>query len=101
MSKDKTYHIITIGCQMNKNDSERIASYLEALGYVWTDKSSAADIVVTTTCGVRQSAEDRVYGLLPKIKKDNPNSKIVLTGCLSGRADVQERLKEIVDVWLP
>jgi tRNA-2-methylthio-N6-dimethylallyladenosine synthase len=50
---------------------------------------------------VRQTAEDRVYGLIPKIKEDNPEVKVILTGCLSGRKDVQRRLKKYVDIWLP
>jgi len=98
---NKKYHIITIGCQMNKSDSERIGSYLENLGYVWSSNKSLADLVVITTCGVRQSAEDRVYGLIPAIKKENKSVKIILTGCLSERPDVKERLTNQVDIWLP
>ena len=86
---------------MNVSDSERLAGYLEGLGFVWTDKRDKADVVITTTCGVRQSAEDRVYGLVPKIKKENPKSITIVTGCLAGREDVQKRLKESVDIWLP
>lgn len=86
---------------MNKSDSERIANYLEGIGYMSTSLEKEADLVVITTCGVRQSAEDRVYGLIPKIKKNNPSTKVILTGCLSGREDVQERLKSYVDIWLP
>ncbi len=96
-----TYNIITIGCQMNKSDSERIAGYLEKHGYQGSDNREEADLVVVNTCGVRQSAEDRAYGLIPKIKKENPKAKIVLTGCLSERKDVQKRLKGKVDIWLP
>lgn len=97
----KFYHIITIGCQMNVSDSERVANYLENLGYKKIENKDKADVVVLTTCGVRQSAEDRIYGFIPDIKKANPKVRIVLTGCLSGRADVQKRLKEEVDIWLP
>ncbi len=100
-SMEKTYHIITIGCQMNKSDSERIANYLESLGYSWTDERERADVVVTTTCGVRQSAEDRIYGLVPRIKRSNPKGRIILTGCLSRREDVRRRLEEYVDIWMP
>ncbi|MEA3272723.1 MAG: tRNA (N6-isopentenyl adenosine(37)-C2)-methylthiotransferase MiaB, partial [Patescibacteria group bacterium] len=99
--KNKTYNIITIGCQMNKSDSERIAGYLENLGYKWFDDRNKADLVVVNTCGVRQSAEDRVYGIIPRIKKKNPKTKIILTGCLSERKDVQKRLMDKVDLWLP
>ncbi|MDO8593187.1 MAG: MiaB/RimO family radical SAM methylthiotransferase [bacterium] len=95
-----TYYIITIGCQMNKSDSERLASALERQGYKLCGDKYAADLVVINTCGVRQSAEDRVYGLLPRIKAENPACKIVLTGCLAGREDVKKRLKGCVDEWM-
>lgn len=97
----KTYHIITIGCQMNRSDSERLASFLEDLGYAETAERQSADLVIINTCGVRQSAEDRIYGLIPRIKKEHKGVKVVVTGCLSGRPDVQSRLKEEVDFWLP
>lgn len=99
--KKSFYYIITIGCQMNIADSERFAAKLEQLGYVLAEKRSQADLVVVTTCGVRQSAEDRIYGLIPRIKKDNPKTKVIVTGCLAYRQDVQRRLKGYVDFWLP
>ena len=101
MYMNKTYNIIVIGCQMNKSDSERISAYLADLGYIKKDDKYDSDLVVITTCGVRQSAEDRVYGIVPSIKEKNPKSSIILTGCLSKRIDVQKRLKHLVDIWLP
>ncbi len=97
---DKKYHIITIGCQMNKSDSERMASYLENIGYTFTPNESQTDLMVLTTCGIRQSAEDRIYGLIPKIKKNNPKTKIILTGCLSEREDVKRRVNKYVDIQM-
>ncbi len=97
----KTYHIITIGCQMNKSDSERLASTLEKRGLKRTDNKYRSDLVVVNTCGVRQMSEDRIYGLIPGIKKANRKAKIILTGCLVNRKDVRRRLKKYVDVWLP
>lgn len=99
--KNKTYHIVTIGCQMNKNDSERIASYLEDLGFVYLEDKESSDLVIVTTCGVRKSAESRIYGLIPRLKQKNPDNTIILTGCLQGREDVKERLKKSVDIWMP
>ena len=92
--KYKTYNIITIGCQMNKSDSERIAAYFEGQGMREESDKYRADVVVLTTCGVRQSAEDRVYGFVPRIKKENPSCFLILTGCLSERDDVKKRLKD-------
>lgn len=99
--RKNTYNIITIGCQMNKSDSERISSYLEARGLSHIKKREEAEIIVINTCGVRQSAEDRIYGLIPVLKRANPGVKIVLAGCLSEREDVKKRLADKVDVWLP
>jgi len=81
------YYIWTIGCQMNKSESERLASYLEFLGAIESDSVDEADIIILNSCVVRQSAENRVINKLhslKSIKKANPNLKIALTGCLVG-----------------
>jgi len=86
---------------MNKSDSERIAAHLEKHGFLYSEDKNTADVVVLTTCGVRQSAEDRIYGLVLRLKKTNPRAKIVLAGCLSEREDVKNVLGKLVAVWLP
>jgi len=86
---------------MNKSDSERIAAVFEDMGIKEAPSRKEADFVVLTTCGVRQGAEDRAYGLVRRIKMENPFVKIILAGCLSERADVIERLKDDVALWLP
>jgi len=65
----KKYFIRTYGCQMNKSDSERIAGWYESRGWKKAKKIEEADEVVVNTCSVRQSAEDRVYGLINNLKK--------------------------------
>ena len=79
------YHIWTIGCQMNKAESERIGSYLEQLGYQATATAEEADFIVLNSCVVRQSAENRVINklnALKSLKKLNPGITLALTGCL-------------------
>ncbi|MFZ2390604.1 MAG: tRNA (N6-isopentenyl adenosine(37)-C2)-methylthiotransferase MiaB [Minisyncoccales bacterium] len=79
------YQIITFGCQMNRSDSERISSILEDLNYQETLNQKEADLVVVNMCSVRQSAVDRVYGLIPQfraLKTKNKAFKTVLTGCI-------------------
>jgi len=95
------YFIITYGCQMNKSDSERIAPILEKTGYSLVSKQNEADLIVVNMCSVRQSAVDRVYGLSPefkKLKKENPNLKTILTGCVL-RAD-KRKFKKHFDLIL-
>ncbi len=79
------YYIWTIGCQMNKADSEQIACFLEQAGYSSTTAAEEADLIVLNSCVVRQSAEDKVLnklGSLKGLKKRNPSLNIALTGCL-------------------
>ncbi len=79
------YHIKTYGCQMNYSDTERIQTVLEKMGYEDVDHYSKADLVILNTCMVKQSAENRVYGLgepFEKLKTDNPNLRIGITGCM-------------------
>ena len=79
------YFLITFGCQMNKSDSEKIAEFFEKSGYQSASNIKEADLVVVNMCSVRQSAVDRVYGLLLKFQKlkiKNLKLKIILTGCI-------------------
>lgn len=98
---NKYYHLITIGCQMNKADSERVATFLEEHNYQAKADWMSADIIILTTCGVRQSAEDRVYGLINQIRKTNHQAIIIVTGCLAKRKDVMRRLVGKVDLFMP
>ena len=76
------YHIWTIGCQMNKADSERIAGYLEQMGYQPSPKAEEAEIIVLNSCVVRQSAEDRVINRLNSLKSLKSGKILALTGCI-------------------
>ena len=79
------YYIWTIGCQMNKSESERLGSYLEQLGYLPTSTAEEADLLVLNSCVVRQSAENRVINKLnslKSLKRSRPGVTIAVTGCL-------------------
>ena len=79
------YYIWTIGCQMNKAESERLGSYFEQQGYQATANAEEADVVILNSCVVRQSAENRVVNklsALKALKRARPNLTLVVTGCL-------------------
>jgi tRNA-2-methylthio-N6-dimethylallyladenosine synthase len=79
------YHIWTIGCQMNKAESERLGSYLEQLGYQATATAEEADLIVLNSCVVRQSAENRVVNklnALKPVKGSRLDITLATTGCL-------------------
>jgi tRNA-2-methylthio-N6-dimethylallyladenosine synthase len=104
----KKYYIITFGCQMNKSDSERMASVFEKSGYAPASSESEADIIVVNSCSVRQAAIDRIWGLASKyeILKEGKNFKTMLTGCVleSDKSRLREKfdfvfnIKELVEL---
>jgi len=76
------FFVQTFGCIQNTADSEKVKSYFLTKGDEEVKNWKEADIVVINTCVVRQSAENRAYGLLrnsQKLKK-----KVIVTGCLVG-----------------
>lgn len=96
LGRDLTYNVQTFGCQMNSKDSEKLAGILETIGYVATE-SEEADFVIYNTCTVRENANTRVYGrigYLGKLKKENPDMKIALCGCMMQEEHVVEKIKQ-------
>ncbi|OGM00839.1 tRNA (N6-isopentenyl adenosine(37)-C2)-methylthiotransferase MiaB [Candidatus Uhrbacteria bacterium RIFOXYC2_FULL_47_19] len=100
------YHLITLGCQMNKSDSERLASLLDSLGLQEVDRPEEANLVILNSCSVRQAAEDRVFGRvreLAELKRTNPRLIVGVTGCMAGR-DTDGRIRAKlpdVDLFFP
>jgi len=78
----RSFHIWTIGCQMNAADSESLARRLLAAGYV-EDSLERADVAILNTCVVRQASEDRVYSKLHELKEwKTAERTIAVTGCI-------------------
>src|SRR5260221_4560950 len=101
----RTYHIWTLGCQMNVADSQRLASELEKMGYRTAQNPDDADVLVVNTCVVRQGAEDKGVGRLVSLrplKEKYPDKVIGLMGCMVGVRDPLPLRKRFpfVDVFL-
>lgn len=100
------YKITTFGCQMNKSDSERLKRLLDRAGMSETGDDQNADVLVYNTCSVRQTAEDRIYGVhraLRFLKEKNPKLLVAVTGCMAGRdhdGAIRKRLP-LVDLFFP
>ncbi len=86
ISTQRSYHITTFGCQMNKADSERMGGILEEMGFHWSDDPFSADLVLYNTCTIRDLAEQKVYSYLGKQtrrKQANPDLILVMAGCVA------------------
>lgn len=91
--KPGTYYIQTWGCQMNEEDSEQMALYLQDLGFTPVNSVWEAQIVLLNTCSVRKKPEDKAFSLmgeLRSLKSYNPEMVLGVCGCMA-----QTRANEI------
>ena len=99
------FHVWTLGCQMNRSDSEEMAGRLLAAGCAEAASMETADLVVINTCAIREAAEQKVIGRqgqLQRLKAANPGLRVVLTGCAvreAERAGLRRRFPA-VDLFL-
>jgi tRNA-2-methylthio-N6-dimethylallyladenosine synthase len=100
-----SFFVWTLGCQMNKSDSEEMAGRLLTAGCAEAPSMDAADLVVINTCAIRESAEAKVIGRqghFGRLKAANPGMRVVMTGCSvreSNRAGLGRRYPA-VDLFL-
>jgi len=79
-----SFFIWTLGCQMNRSDSEEMAGRLLAAGCAEAPLMDTADLIVINTCAIREAAEAKVIGrqgALSNLKAANPALRVVMTGC--------------------
>lgn len=101
----KKVYIETMGCQMNKSDTERILGMLSHFGYEETEEPKEADLLMVNTCSIRQLSADKAYSLVGvwgKWKNDERqkelqgkpfrNIKVAFCGCVA-QQDKEKLLK--------
>jgi len=95
INKNLKYHILTMGCSLNENDSEKICGMLEEMNYVRTSNIEEANFVVFNTCCIRENAEDRLFGKLGEVKKlkNTNNAIIAIGGCMMQQKHIIDKLK--------
>ena len=84
--RPRSYHIVSMGCQMNARDSESIAGMLEEMGMAREDVREKADLILYNTCCVRENAENKALGnviWLKELKRDKPDLMICVGGCMT------------------
>ena len=98
INKDKSlkYYILTMGCQLNENDSEKLCGMMEQMGYKQTEQYQEADLVLFNTCCVRENAEEKVFGKLGELKKIKEKKDIIIAigGCMMQEEHITEKIKK-------
>ena len=96
VGKNLKYTILTMGCQLNENDSEKISGMIEEMGYTKTNKIEEANLIAFNTCCVRENAEDKLFGKLGEVKKykEANGTIIAIGGCMMQEKHIVEKLKQ-------
>jgi tRNA-2-methylthio-N6-dimethylallyladenosine synthase len=78
------YHLVTLGCQMNKSDSERVKTVIEGMGFSWTENEQEANLLGVLACSVRQKSIDKVYSKIFKWNKRKDRESLItfISGCV-------------------
>ncbi len=94
--KKLKYAILTMGCQLNENDSEKIAGMLEKMQYEYIEDFKNADLIVFNTCCVRENAEERLFGKIGEVKKLKESKNVILAigGCMMQEPVMLEKIKK-------
>ncbi|MCL2405046.1 MAG: tRNA (N6-isopentenyl adenosine(37)-C2)-methylthiotransferase MiaB [Defluviitaleaceae bacterium] len=91
-----SFFIRTYGCQMNSRDSEKLAALLTQLGYQEAQSLETSDLALFNTCCVRESAENRIFGHLSRLRHtketQKPDMLIAVGGCMSQQAEISEKI---------
>ncbi len=78
------YHIVTLGCQMNLSDGERVRTVLDKAGMQWVDDDKDAELIGIIACSVRQKAIDKVYNKIAQWNRQKNNRNLItfISGCI-------------------
>ena len=95
-NKKLKYTIITMGCQLNENDSEKLCGMAGEMGYTRTQNQNEADLAIFNTCCVRENAEDKLFGKLGELKKIKEEKGIIIAigGCMMQEKHITDKIKQ-------
>ena len=80
------YHVENFGCRASRADGEAIAAGLRMAGLSEAQETASANVVIVNTCSVTAEAEREARGYLRRVRRSNPEARIVFTGCYAQRA---------------
>ncbi|MGC8669405.1 MAG: tRNA (N(6)-L-threonylcarbamoyladenosine(37)-C(2))-methylthiotransferase MtaB [Chthonomonadales bacterium] len=84
-----TAAFVTLGCKVNQYETQRIIDRFEERGFAITGASEAADVYVVNSCSVTQTAERKSRQILRRLRRQNPNAIVVMTGCYAEMARIK------------
>ena len=76
------FNIITLGCKVNQYESQVMSELLRSNGFTLSESKDTADITIINTCTVTSVTDAKNRKILHKVRRNNPDGIVVLTGCM-------------------
>ena len=76
-----TFKIITLGCKLNFAESSALGKVLLDRGLTRAKTGEEADVCIVNTCSVTDTADQKDRQAIHRIKRENPNARVIVTGC--------------------
>lgn len=95
MSKQK-FKVATLGCRTNQYESQGYSDQLQGIGLSLAGEEEEANLCIVNTCTVTESADKSSKAKIRQLLRDNPNSRVVVTGCLVESSE--EARKELLQL---
>ncbi len=86
LSNVAEYHVENFGCRASRADGEAIAAGLRHNGLTAAEAPASAHVVIVNTCSVTAEADRQARAYLRRVRRQNPNARLVVTGCYAQRA---------------
>lgn len=95
-NKNLKYNILTMGCKLNENDSEKLIGMIEKMGYKESKTKENSELYIINTCCVRENSEEKLFGKLGELKqlKEKNDSIIAIGGCMMQEKHIVEKLNK-------
>ena len=94
------FRIYTLGCKVNQFESGAVSKQLTENGYEAAADNEKADITVINSCAVTAASEQKAYKLIRRIRREEPDTVILFTGCMAQVDNEESRLSDNVDIIL-
>ncbi len=98
MNENKSIAFHTLGCKLNFSETSTITRLFDEEGFEKKEFTQEADVYVINTCSVTENADKECKQLIRKVKKQNPNSTVIITGCYAQLKSAEIAKIEGVDI---
>jgi threonylcarbamoyladenosine tRNA methylthiotransferase MtaB len=91
-------YVSSLGCKLNQSEMDTLAGELARAGHQVVGSAAEADLCVLNTCAVTHTAAQKSRQALRRLRRENPEARLIATGCYAEWAPAERRSLDGVDL---